>query len=210
MPWGLWLSACYVTPSLTWMGWSLVLRALDYIIQLQNKDFHVYFRENPLFISLYGSLVLLLRYFRVNEQNVVKTSRCDVLPLAESCSQKMPSGQMHLSSSAREKPWFSSLFFPSFLSLHARIQRHWGMLLSSRGVDEGWESANGTTDARSPRGTTKACFSPSLNAYTYTTTTRNPRSLRHRSQWLNGLKTHLAFGSSNKRGNLMELFHKSP
>lgn len=35
--------------SLTWMGRHLILRALDYIIQLQNKDFHVYFRENLLF-----------------------------------------------------------------------------------------------------------------------------------------------------------------
>lgn len=181
MPWGLWLSACYVTPSLTWMGWSLLLRALDYIIQLRNKDFHVYFRENPLFISLYGSLVLLLRYFGVNEQNVVKTSRCDVLPLAESCSQKMPSGQMHLSSSARAKPWFSSLFFLIFLSLHARIQTRWGTLLSSRGADEGWESANGTTDARSLQGTTRARLRPSLNAYTYATITRNPRSLQPRN-----------------------------
>lgn len=120
MPWGLWLSACYVTPSLTWIGWSLVLRALDYIIQLQNKDFHVYFRENPLFISLYGSLVLLLRYFRVNEQNVVKMSRCDVLPLAESCSQKMPSWQNASQQLCKRKTLVFLSFFSSFLSLHAR------------------------------------------------------------------------------------------
>lgn len=40
-------------------------------------------------VSLYGSLVLLLLFFRVNEQNIAKMSRCDVILLAKSCSQKM-------------------------------------------------------------------------------------------------------------------------
>lgn len=136
--------------------------------------------ENPLFISLYGSLDLLLRCFRVNEQNVVKMSRCDVPPPAESCSQKMPSGQMHLSGSAREKPCFSSLFFLVFYRFPPGVRHTEGRCSPPGGADEGWESANGTTDARSPQGTTKARFCPSFNAYTYTTTARIPPSLQHR------------------------------
>lgn len=32
-------------------------------------------------VSLYGSLVRLLLYFRLNEQNIVRLSRCDVILL---------------------------------------------------------------------------------------------------------------------------------
>lgn len=63
-------------------GGHLILRAPDYIIQLQNEDFHVYFRENLLFnkggFSVRPSCSAL-PYFTVNEQNFVgKISPCDV------------------------------------------------------------------------------------------------------------------------------------
>lgn len=66
----------YATPALTWMGPHLILGALDYIIQMRDEDFHVYFRENLLFNKGFSVSLscLVLLYFPVNEQNLVGES----------------------------------------------------------------------------------------------------------------------------------------
>lgn len=108
MPRGLWLPECYATPALTGIGRRLIRRALDYIIQVQDEHFHVYFREYPLFTkgSFFLSLMLLFLELTWRTSQRKWISRWDIICLErlyEEDSIRQSSGQNDAAATAQTR-----------------------------------------------------------------------------------------------------------
>lgn len=108
MPRGLWLPECYATPALTGIGRRLIRRALDYIIQVQDEHFHVYFREYPLFTkgSFFLSLMLLFLELTWRTSQRKWISRWDIICLErlyEEDSFRQSSGQNDAAATAQTR-----------------------------------------------------------------------------------------------------------
>lgn len=115
--WCLWHPDCYVT--VTWMGRRLVHKALDYIIQVHDGDFHVYFRAN-LFFELTGE--------HSERKEFPSMTLCFFLKANEdinNCSEKMSSWKMLHGGSICINPTREIQFF-LFFFFFFWVQTHWG------------------------------------------------------------------------------------
>lgn len=173
MPWGLWLPGCYVTPSLTWMGRHLILPALDYIIQLQSKDFHVYLRENLLFKKGCFSAWLSCSAAACSIWDLMSRTLWKSPVVTFFFLQKAAVRRRRLekciSATLREKtfsspfPWFYLFFLFCFSVLRSDSDT----VLSAQEADEGWKSANRTTDCKSAARETAEGAVSTKNGYAF-------------------------------------------
>lgn len=108
----LWHPDCYVT--VTWMGRGLVHKALDYIIQVHDGDFHVYFRANLLFNK--GGFFLSLSAFgkkRISQHDIIFVLKDneDINNCSEKILEKCCMAVASVQTRQEKSSFFSFIFF---------------------------------------------------------------------------------------------------